>query len=215
MTARAAPPELLALSPGDLSPETAGSWLARARAAVGAGLSGILLREPALEDGPTLRLACELRSALGRGSHWLGVHDRVHVALAAGADAVHLGFRSLEPRVVRALVGERLAVGFSSHAPDGPQAWEGADYLFFGPVFRTPAKAGLAEPLAPTGLEGLAARARETALPLWGIGGIDPARAARVIAAGARGVAVRGGIFAAPGRPPEEGARAYLEALLA
>ena len=191
---RALPPALLALSPGTL-PEGRGELLlGRVRDARARGLAGVLLREPAWRDAALLELACALRELLPRGEAWLGVHDRVHVAMAARADAVHLGFRSLAPENVRAVSGDELCIGLSSHAEDSGQSWRAADYLFHGPVFMTPSKAGLLDPIGFEGLERGVLRAEGR--PLWALGGLAPEHARRCLELGARGVAVLGGLLA-------------------
>ena len=204
------PPPLLALSPGDLDEARAfGDFLARVDAALGAGLRGVLLRELELDDAVHLRLASGLRARLDRlepEPGWLGVHDRVHVALAAGADAIHLGFRSLASEHVATIAADQLAIGLSTHAFDDPRDWSGADYIFHGPVRETPSKRELIDAIGAGGLE---RAALQTDCPLWALGGIRPEDVRAVLASGARGVAVLSGIFrcADPGRAT----RAYLD----
>lgn len=201
MTFRGRPPALVALSPGDLarSPggavRSTGDHLAArdlvrvVDACVRAGLRGFLLREPALSDRETLELARALRDVIGDG--WLAVHDRVHLAAACRADAVHVGFRSLRPEAARALVDPGVGVGFSAHATDDPILWAACDYVFFGPVFDTPSKRGLVDPV---GFEGLARAVRSTSVGVWGLGGLVPEHVPGVVDAGAGGLAVLGGI---------------------
>ncbi|MCZ6597711.1 MAG: thiamine phosphate synthase, partial [Planctomycetota bacterium] len=158
------PPRVVALSPGDLAPELCDTFAAAARAALDAGLRGLLLREAALEDGAFLALARALAALRDEHDAWFGVHDRAHIARLVGADGLHLGFRSLAPADVPAAWRAGLAVGLSTHAHDhvgveeGVQgdddAWRDADYLFHGPVLDTPSKRGLLEPV---GFGGLAA----------------------------------------------------------
>jgi thiamine-phosphate pyrophosphorylase len=193
VTARRLPGRILALTPGDLRDESTAELVRRARAAVEAGLDSILLREPEMSDRATLELARDLRSVLG-ATGWLGIHDRVHLALAARADAVHLGFRSLAIREARSIIPDLAAIGFSAHAHDDPESWTGADYLVFGPVFETSSKRGV---LGPVGVEGLAAAVRSTSIPIWALGGIDAARAHEVAETRCRGIAVRGALLGA------------------
>lgn len=200
MTARRAPPPLVALTPG--VPLAAGELEARVRAAVGGGLQGVLLREPGMEDGPLLELALRLRALVGRG--WLGMHDRAHLAEACGADAVHVGFRSLAPAELREWLPDHVAVGLSTHAEDDPAQWAGADYLFHGPVFATEKPVAL-EPVGPGGI---ARATAATERPIWGLGGITPERVGEVLGAGAHGVAVLSGLLASA--DPAGSARAYL-----
>jgi thiamine-phosphate pyrophosphorylase len=189
------PPSLLALSPGDLV--LGEGWVARraellerVRAAWRGGLRGVLLREPELPDGAFSELAVELGALLADG--WLGLHDRPHLVRAARAQGVHLGFRSVNASEARRCVGPGVAIGVSTHAGDCPELWEGADYLFHGPVFPPLSKS---TPLEPVGAGGLQEFVDLAQVPVWGLGGITPARAPEVIAAGARGVACLGGIL--------------------
>jgi thiamine-phosphate diphosphorylase len=176
-----------------------------ARAAA-AGLRGVLLREPELEDGPFLELARELARALAPWPDaWLGLHDRPHLARAAGAAGVHLGGASLEPSVVRAWLAPDVALGLSSHAGDDPARWAGADYLLHAPFGAVPGKG------APLGPSGLAAAVRAAACPVWALGGIGPGDVAAALDAGARGVAVQRGLLGAP--DPARAAQAYLAGL--
>ncbi len=193
------PGRLLALTPGTLDAEGAGALLARARLlsqasrAIAAGLDAILLREPELSDAATLTLARELRALLGPAG-WLGLHDRVHLATAAGADAVHLGWKSLPIQTARAILDSSIAIGFSAHAGDDPAAWSEADYLVFGPVFETASKRGH---LDPVGVEGVTRAVQSTSTPVWALGGITPDNAASLTSTGCRGIAVRGAVLEA------------------
>jgi thiamine-phosphate pyrophosphorylase len=191
------PPEgLISISPGDLTVATGERYLQRMRACVVDGdLRAVLFREPRLADGPALDLLsalCALRTE--RPDLWVGVHDRPHLALAAGANGVHLGFRSLSVPATRAIVGMDCAIGLSTHAGDEPTRCAGADYLFHGPVHDTPSKRGLLDPIGITGLADFCASAAQ---PVWAIGGLDPAHAADLRSAGASGSAVIRGVSAA------------------
>jgi thiamine-phosphate diphosphorylase len=198
------PPALVGITPGTAAEE--GQELERrvARALAG-GLAGLVLREPGLEDRDYLALALRLR-ARGPGL-WLALHDRPHLVRAAGADAVHLGWRSLAPAEVRPWLDAGIAVGLSTHAGDAAGRWEGADYLFHGPVYAA-GKPGAADPVGPAGLAEAVRRARVDVL---GLGGITPERAAEVRSSGAAGIAVLSGLFG--GADPASRAREYLGAL--
>jgi thiamine-phosphate pyrophosphorylase len=205
------PPRLLALTPGALrGSEPHGALLQAVADALTSGLRGVLLREPGLDERAFLALARELRRLLdGVEGGWLGVHDRGHLALLAGADGLHLGFRSLAPERLPSAY-RALAVGLSAHAADATARWSGADYLFFGPVRATPSKEGR---LAPTGFDGLAAAVERSASPVWALGGLAPEDAAAARAAGASGIATLSGILGA--RDPGAAARLYAEAAAA
>jgi len=202
-----APPAILALSPGDLAPLGVERFVNAVARAVAAGLRGVVLREPGMEDGVTLALAQQLARVLEPHAGWLCVHDRVHLVAAAGAQATHLGFRSLPVDAAREALGSDCAIGVSVHAGDPPERWAGADHVFFGPVLDTPSKRGLVEPV---GFDRLARFTSETETPVWAIGGLLPEHVATVREAGARGLAVRAGLLGA--EDPASAARAYLEA---
>lgn len=205
------PPPVLALSPGNLQPPDVDDFLRRAGAAIDAGLRGILLREKALGDGALFSLAVELRDKLRakfrEGGGWLGVHDRVHLALACKADAVHLGFQSLPLEVVRTLAIGKLCIGLSTHAADDPSGWNGADYLFHGPFRDTPSKHGL---LDAVGRAGLQRARRATTIPIWALGGVQPEHATGLRRCNLSGVAALGGILSQP--DPAGRFRAYQNA---
>ena len=123
----------------------------------------------------------------------LVVNDRLDVALATQADGVHLGEQSLPPQEARCLVTslhreKDFLIGVSCHSLAAAKVAErdGANYLFFGPVFATPAKAAYG---APQGLERLAEVCRAVALPVLAIGGITLENAASCLSAGASGIA--------------------------
>ncbi len=146
------------------------------------------------------RLLFENSQRLAKIVHAAGgtlvVNDRADVALAAGADGVHLGQADLPVELGRRVVGERLFIGLSTHnigqvreADRSP-----ADYLAFGPIFATASKDN---PDPVVGLEGLRAARQATSKPLVAIGGITLERARLVIEAGADSVAVIGDLLQA------------------
>lgn len=204
------PGRLLALTPGTLRDGAGAAALERAvGAAFEAGLGSVLVREPGLSDRRLLALTRRLLAIAPAATDvWVGVHDRLHVALAAGAHGVHLGHRSLRPARARVVADGRLSVGFSAHETDEAEARVGADYLFFGPVHDTPSKRGLLE---PTGQAALARCARGFEGPVWGIGGMRPDRLGAVLETGARGVAVLSDLLGS--ERPAERTRAWVEEL--
>lgn len=118
------------------------------------------------------------------------VNDRVDIALAIGANGVHLGQTDLPPDAARRILGEQTIIGYSTHTVEQVrQALKfDIDYLAFGPIFSTTTKE---DPDQVVGLETLA-RVRMIAdgLPLVAIGGIDLGNAVSVFAAGADSIAV-------------------------
>src|SRR6266702_502210 len=133
------------------------------------------------------------------------VNDRVDIALAAGAAGVHLGWDdppldALRPHLPAGfLLG--LSVGSADEAARAPAT---ADYWSVGPCFATPTKQDAGAALGPEGFAALARLAPE-GTPVIGIGGITAANARAIVAAGAGGVAVIGGVLGAA--DPEESAR--------
>jgi thiamine-phosphate pyrophosphorylase len=175
-------PRLLAVSDaGERRGRPLEDWLRRL---VAAGVDGVQVREKALADRELYEL---LRAARRAWPGWLIVNGRLDVALAAGADGVHLPADGVPVAALRRRFGDRVVIGRSTHRPEEvTEAREaGADYVTFGPVFPTPAKARYGR---PPGLEGLA-RAAARGLPVIALGGIGPGELAGVAAAGAAGAA--------------------------
>ena len=159
-------------------------------AVLGAGVDVIQLREKGLEAGEELRLLEVFGDACRRHGRLLAVNDRADVALAAGADVLHLGQDDLPVPVARAILGPGPVIGRSSHSPaqaDAAAAESGVDYFCAGPVWTTPTKPGR----PGTGLGLLAHVAREQpGRPWFAIGGISLDRLDEVLAAGATRVVV-------------------------
>jgi len=165
-------------------------------AALDAGVRTIHLREKSATTLELYDLAQRLRELTRRYDALLIVNDRADVALAVGADGVHLGWQSLPVVEVRGIVGPERIIGKSVHNLEEAvrAATDGADFLFAGPVFDTPSKSGLVPTL---GMERLTEICRTVDLPVIGLGGIDALNAAEVIRAGTDGVAVIRAILAA------------------
>jgi thiamine-phosphate pyrophosphorylase len=177
-------------------------------AALDAGLPAVQLREKDLPGRPLLALAEALRAATARAGALLIVNDRIDVAVAAGADGVHLGGGSVPVEVARRLLPPGALVGVSTHAPAEAAAAAGADFVFFGPVYATPSKSTYGP---PQGVTRLADAVRAAAVPVLAIGGITVHEVAAVRAAGAAGVAVIRAILGAP--DPAVATRGILAAL--
>ena len=125
------------------------------------------------------------------------INDRVDVALACGADGVHLGQSDLPLAAARRLLGARRWIGVSTHDVEQARvaAAGGADYVGFGPIFATSTKR---TGYSPRGLEGLRQVRAAVTLPIVAIGGIDFDNAAEVIAVGADAVAMISALAASP-----------------
>lgn len=159
-----------------------------------AGVGGFQVRD---KDATTRELVALTRlvlAAVRPAGATVIVDDRLDVALAAGADGVHLGADDLSVADARR-VAPHLVIGATCRDADAVEraAADGATYAGFGPVFATTSKAGLPHPLGVEGIRGAAG-----VLPLVAIGGIDAARARQCRAAGAHGVAVIGSVWRHP-----------------
>lgn len=156
-------------------------------AACAGGADVIQLRRKADTGAEHLDLAARCRAITAASEALLIVNDRVDVAMAVGADGVHLGEDDMPVAVARQLWPEGL-IGRSTHSAAQARAArdDGADYLGVGPVHATPTKPG--RPAVGLGL--VAAMAAELTIPWVAIGGIDPATIDAVLAAGAPAVAV-------------------------
>jgi thiamine-phosphate pyrophosphorylase len=170
--------------------------VAAALAGSPAGAVAVHLREKDLQGRALLELARALRGICTRAAQRLVVNDRLDVALAAGADGVHLPSAGVPPAEARRLLEAGALVGVSCHSEaDVRRALAGgASYATFGPVHDTPSKRALGSPVGVGALRGAAA----LGLPLVALGGLTPERARVCFAAGAQGVAaIRGWIEAA------------------
>jgi thiamine-phosphate pyrophosphorylase len=163
-------------------------------AVVKAGVDIVQLRERGLDDGPLLQRAIVAQEATHQAGALFILNDRPDIALACGADGVHVGQDDLPPTVVRDLIGDDLLLGLSTHAPAELEgsAGEPVDYVSVGPVEPTPTKPG--RPGTGLGYVRLAAEQ----LP-WGerpffiTGGVSPETLPGLLEAGAgRFVVVRG-----------------------
>jgi thiamine-phosphate pyrophosphorylase len=165
--------------------------VARAVAAVERGASVVQVRERDLADAALLDLVRRMLDALG-GRAAVLVNDRTDVALAAGANGVHLRGDSPAASRVRRIVPPAFVIGRSVHTMDDVDAAiadGGCDYLMFGTVFPS---AGKPPDHALAGLDALSDACRRSPLPVIAIGGMTPEREADVARAGAGGLAAVG-----------------------
>jgi thiamine-phosphate diphosphorylase len=153
-------------------------------AALAGGSRLIQLREKEWPSGRVLPLAERLRARCAAARATFIVNDRVDLAVAAGADGVHLPSDGVPTSVLREHYGGALLIGRSTHTSDevAREAEAGADYVTFGPVFASPGKG------APVGIDALADAASH-GIPVLALGGVGIAELPRVAAAGAAGAA--------------------------
>jgi len=160
-----------------------------ALAAVRGGAGSVQLRDKTATDREFYRAAAAIRKFAAEAGVPFVVNDRVHVAVAVGADAVHVGQSDMPVCAVRRVVGPDMIIGLSaSSLEEALQAKaDGADYIGFGPVFSTSTKLDAGP---ETGLELLERVCRESGLPVIAIGGIGLSGVGAVARTGAAGAAV-------------------------
>jgi len=178
--------------------ETREALQKKIEAAAAAGIDWIQIREKDLSGKDCSALTRESLQRAAKSSEnnvvptRILVNDRLDVALSERAGGVHLGEKSLPVQEAKRLVSSRggkdFLIGVSCHSLDAAKsaAKNGANYLFFGPVFPTPSKAAFG---APQGLERLAEVCRAVSIPVLAIGGVTPENASSCFAAGASGIA--------------------------
>jgi thiamine-phosphate pyrophosphorylase len=167
-------------------------------AVLAGGVDVVQLRQKGLEAGAELRFLAVFRAACAAHGALLAVNDRADVALAAGADVLHLGQDDLPVAVARQILGPGPVIGLSTHAAGEAEraaAEPTADYFCAGPVWPTPTKPGRAAPGLPLVAH---AAALGTGRPWFAIGGIGEPELDQVLAAGARRVVVVRAITDAP-----------------
>jgi thiamine-phosphate pyrophosphorylase len=163
-------------------------------------------------------LAQRLRRASAANDSLLVVNDRLDVAVAVGADGVHLPASGIPAGVARALLvrragsADRLRIGLSVHSVDEIRTnADRVDYFQFGPVFATPSKLAYGPPQGVAALAEAIRAADDAKRPLVAVGGIDATNAFTPIGAGAAGVAVIRAVMRAS--DPGAATRALLEAI--
>jgi thiamine-phosphate pyrophosphorylase len=181
-----------------------------ARGLAAAGVRLLQYRDKSASARDLMKTSRELVSSLKSYGTSLIVNDRPDVAALAGAAGVHVGQEDLEPEQARAVVGDEMWVGASTHNLEQFRraAATSADYIAVGPIFPTTTKSN---PDPVVGLEFIRQVRNLTEKPIVAIGGITLERAASVIEAGANCVAVIRDIVCAT--KPGERARRFLDTL--
>jgi thiamine-phosphate pyrophosphorylase len=177
-----------------------------------AGADIIQLREKDAEAGDILRWSRDFRAAADRFGALFVINDRAELAIAAGADGVHVGQNDLPPVWGRRLLGPELIIGLSTHSSaEYDHAAGEADYLCVGPVHATPTKPG--RPPTGRGIVTHAASREQDGSelrPWFAIGGVDAASLEDVVTAGAARIAV---VRAVAGPDPGGAVKNLLEGL--
>jgi thiamine-phosphate pyrophosphorylase len=164
-------------------------------AAVGAGCRWISLREKDLPEDEQALLARQLLAVVRAAEVRLMIHGEAALARLAGADGVHLS-AGADAAAARGVLGRDRLVGMSVHSVGEAASIvpDHADYALAGPAFETASKPGYGPEI---GRRGLAEITRAAPVPVLAIGGVNALRIPELMAAGAAGVAVMGGVMRA------------------
>jgi len=177
---------------------------------IDAGVGMVQLRDKTLTDRELFKTARLFADVCRENGALFIVNDRTDVALASGADGVHVGQDDMPAADVRRLAGDDLIIGLSTHSPAqiDAAATTTADYIGVGPIYETPTKPGR----AAVGLD-LVRYAARVGKPFFAIGGIDRTTAGEVAAAGARSLSVMRAVTQA--EDPQSAVRDLLDVLIA
>lgn len=161
-----------------------------------AGVKVIQLREKDLPTRELLNMTYMMRDLTEQYNARLFINDRVDIALAVGADGVHLGQNSIPVHAVRKISGNKLLIGVSTHSIDEAIEAEkdGADYITLGPIYRTLSKLKYGKPIGINILKEVRA---VVSTPIFAIGGIKLDKVEELTEAGADGVALISAILTA------------------
>ncbi|NHB78554.1 thiamine phosphate synthase [Rhodobacter calidifons] len=188
-------------------PDAPLSVMDQARAAARGGASAVQLRDKTATDADMVAMARALMAALRPRGVKLIVNDRLEVALAAGADGLHIGQGDGDPAEIRTRLGPDRLLGVSIEAAGQCAAIPpGVDYIGAGPVRATATKPDHAPPI---GFDGLAEIVARSPVPTIAIGGLGPGDAPALRRAGAAGIAVVSAVVRAP--DPEAATRALVD----
>ena len=162
------------------------------RRALEGGVTTVQLREKDLDSRNMFFLASEMRNMTDEYDAGLIINDRVDIALAVGADGVHLGKNSMPIMDVRRLLGRDKLIGFSAHNMQEAVGAEenGVNYITLSPVYESPGKG---EPIGPEAISMVREGLR---IPVIALGGINADNVADVLNNKADGIAVISAIMA-------------------
>jgi thiamine-phosphate pyrophosphorylase len=165
-------------------------------AAIAGGVTMVQLREKNASTREFYEIALSVQKITRKHGIPLVVNDRLDIALAIGAEGLHIGQSDMPLQIARRIAGEKMFIGVSAHTVEQARLaeQEGADYLGVGAVWATGSKADA----AAIGLERLREIRAAVKIPAVAIGGIGPANVQEVMAAGVEGVAVISAILSQP-----------------
>jgi thiamine-phosphate pyrophosphorylase len=166
------------------------------REAITGGASAIQLREKEMESRDLCHLASSLKKVAKKKKALFIVNDRIDIAQAIDADGVHLGQKDLPIKIARKLLGRNKIIGATVRNLSQvlKAQSEGADYVSLGTIFSTRTKKNLPP---PRGLKEITQIKEKIKIPLIAIGGINMGNIAKVMRAGADGVAVASAVVGA------------------
>jgi len=181
-----------------------------AQMAIKGGADTIQFRQKTGATREMIEICREMKRICGEAEVTFIVNDRVDVAIASGADGVHLGQDDFPIPLARKLLGENRIIGGSAVTLEEAQECfsEGADYIGLGPVYPTTSK----EDAGPvTGIALLEEVVKAVSVPIIAIGGVTVENTPEVIRAGAQGIAVISAVCCQEN--PEQAARKLSQAL--
>lgn len=157
--------------------------------AVDSGVTLVQLRAKELPTRDFLELALKIAKFLKLKNIPLFINDRIDIALACGAQGVHIGQEDLPLSYARKILGKKMRIGISVNTVKEAEEAEkgGADYLGVGPVYYTPSKRDLKAILGPSGLKVIREKVK---IPILAIGGINAENARETMDCGVDGIAV-------------------------
>ncbi len=162
-----------------------------------AGIRMVQLREKDLSAAELYPLARDLRVLTHRYNARLLINDRIDIALAVGADGVHLGGHSLPIKKTREILGSHALIGVSTHSMSEAESAQnqGADFITYGPIFFTPSKAPFGSPVGVDSLQTICTCCK---IPVYALGGIKIDNTREVLKGGAYGVAMISALLSTP-----------------
>jgi thiamine-phosphate pyrophosphorylase len=165
------------------------SLISVVRKALKGGVKAVQLREKNLETLELLKIANKMSDVTKQFNASFFINDRFDIALAVGADGVHLTQNSIPASAVRKAVKKKLLIGVSTHSLKEAREAEkgGADFITVGPVYRTPSKLKYGKPI---GLDTLQKITSSVSLPVFAIGGVKSSNIKFIKEAGAYGAAM-------------------------
>ncbi len=163
--------------------------------ALSGGVKAIQLREKDLTARELFEIASWMRELTSKYDAKLFINDRVDIALAVGADGVHLGQKSIPVQAVRDSFGNKLIIGCSTHSLEEAlkAEKEGADFITIGPIYETPSKVIYGKPI---GVEVLKKTKLSLSIPVFAIGGIKLNNVEDLKESGVDGIALISAILA-------------------